>query len=538
MGLRMRGVKINEIKGLAARRGIAQVLLLLLLWPQGQALGQVAAEGRVRPGRWEEVSAQISALLDQPKFSAARWGVRIVARGGRVLYERDAGKSFVPASNMKLYTSAAALDLLGPEFRVETTVYAERPIGRGGVLLGDLVLYGRGDPNLSARFESGNDLDEFKPAGRIGAIEALADQIAARGLKRVQGDLIGDDSYFATAPLGPGWEWDDAQFYYGAQVSALTINDNVVTFTVTPAARAGLPPRIEVQPQTGYVTIVNRAMTSRAGPRRIGVHREPGSNTVEFFGSIPRGAEAFEVNIAIHDPALFAATLLKEALARRGIRVSGKVRRMDSVARLTQPFAPERMQVVAKIVSQPLSEMLKVVNKPSQNLHTELLLRQLGALRGVGPELDDYGRPVPDDARGNEVRRQFLERAGVDLKGLNLRDGSGLARQDLVTPKATTELLEFMLAHPHARIFRDSLPVAGVDGTLERRMRDTPAAGNVRAKTGSLSNVNTLSGYLTTKRGDLIVFSMMGNNYTGSGRDVTLVFDQICALLCDYEGEL
>jgi D-alanyl-D-alanine carboxypeptidase/D-alanyl-D-alanine-endopeptidase (penicillin-binding protein 4) len=401
------------------------------------------------------------------------------------------------------------------------------------MLRGDLVLYGKGDPNLSARFETG-DPSDFRAADTIPAIESLADQIKELGIRRVTGAIVGDDSYFSSDLLGVGWEWDDAQFYYGAEVSALTVNDNVVTFTVTPT-KTGSAPLISVQPRTTYMKVINHATTSAQGAKRVGVHRPLDSNTVEFFGSIPKG-EKFEVQIAVHDPALFAATLLKEALERRGVSVTGGVKREGAVGRTSLPLDLGKLEKVARVSSPPLSTMLKVINKPSQNLHTELMLRQLGA-QGERP-LTEYGRQRSSDQLGDEVRRKFLGRAGVDLRPLSLRDGSGLARQDLVTPRSTTQLLSFMRSHPHFDVFRDSLPIAGQDGTLERRMRETAAAGKVRAKTGTLSYVNALSGYLQTRSGQLLIFSMMGNNYVGPGRDVTQVMDQICVLLADFEGQL
>lgn len=531
-------------------------LLLVLALSFAPVLAQQAQPAPVRPQTLVELQQHIAALLDQPQFAAARWGVLIKTTTGNVIFERDAGKAFMPASNMKLYTSAAALDAFGPDFKLKTSVYATKPVSKNGTLRGDLIFYGRGDPNLSPRFDADNEdkYDDLNPKDTITAIEQLADQIKARGIRVVTGHLIGDDSYFAGDPLGPGWEWDDAQFYYGAEVSALTVNDNAVTFTVTPGRRSGDKPAIKVQPATAYVQIVNHAATSDAGATRIGVHRPLNSNTVEFFGTIPRNAPEFKVNIAIHDPARFAATLLKEALQRRGIRVQGRVERLSAHARVAQPFDEAKLIEVAAVPAQPLAELLKVVNKPSQNLHTELLLRQLAKLYRApevaqnpgGSEstttaasgLDSYGRPQPSHALGNEVRKQFLQKAGVDTQPLSLRDGSGLARQDLVTPRATVRLLEFMLAHTHANAFRDSLPIAGVDGTLERRLRNTAAAGNVRAKTGTLSYVNALSGYVTTRRGQVLVFSMMGNNYVGAGRDVTGALDQICALLAEFAGEL
>jgi D-alanyl-D-alanine carboxypeptidase/D-alanyl-D-alanine-endopeptidase (penicillin-binding protein 4) len=515
-------------------------LLLVIALSLAPAFAQHSAPSTNKPATIAELQTAIAALFDQPKFAAARWGARIITPDGQVIFERDADKTFMPASNMKLYTTSAALDAFGPDFKIKTSVYATKPV-RKGVLRGDLILYGRGDPNLSPRFDTDDPkrYSELKPADKITAIERLADQIKSRGVKTIAGDLIGDDSYFAGDLLGPGWEWDDAQFYYGAEVSALTVNDNSVSFTITPARRVGAQPTLRVQPQTNYVKIINNAKTSDGGQTRIGVHRPLNQNSIEFFGSIPRGAREFEVDIAIHDPASFAATLLKEALQRRGVRVPGRVKRLDAVARIAEPFDESKLVEIASVESQPLAESLKVVNKQSQNLHTELLLRQLGAQPTTAPaELDDYGRPRSTAARGNETRRQFLQKAGVEIQPLSLRDGSGLARQNLVTPRSTSRLLEFMLTHQHFSFWRESLVVAGIDGTLERRMRDTAAANNFRGKTGTLSYANALSGYVTTKRGQLLILSLMGNNYTGAGREVTAVLDQICVMLAEFEGEI
>ncbi|HEY7182332.1 MAG TPA: D-alanyl-D-alanine carboxypeptidase/D-alanyl-D-alanine-endopeptidase [Blastocatellia bacterium] len=521
----------------ANRIVVLPLVILLAIIP---AFAQQPSPAPDRPATLAELQSRIAALLDQPKFASARWGARIITTEGGVVFERDVDKSFMPASNMKLYTSAAALDAFGPDFKIKTSVYSTRPAGKNGLLNGDLILYGRGDPNLSPRFDTDDPrrYDELEPADKITAIERLADQIKASGIKTVAGNLIGDDSFFAGDLLGPGWEWDDAQFYYGAEVSALTVNDNSVTFTVTPATRVGGPPSIKVQPETGYLKIVNNARTVAKGQTRIGVNRPLDSNTVEFFGGIPRGASEFKVDLAAHDPARFAATLLKEALARRGVRVSGKVERYDAIVRVAKPFDESKLLEVASVESQPLSEMIKVINKQSQNLHAELMLRQLGTLSADALSLDDYGRPKSTAALGAEIRRQFLQKAGIEVTPLSLRDGSGLARQDMVTPRSTVQLLGFMRAHPRSKTWLESLTVAGVDGTLERRMRDSAAANNMRGKTGSLTYVNALSGYITTRRGQPLILSLMGNNYTGPGRDTTGVMDQICIMLADFDGEI
>ncbi len=529
----------------------AKCLLLALLLHTFPAFAQqavVAVPVEAKPQSPAELQARILAVLEQPKFAHARWGMRIINSAGRPVLERDVDKVFMPASNMKLYTTAAALDALGPDCKFKTSVYAAGKINRS-VLQGNVILYGRGDPNLSARFDLNaegkpNPLDEFTAADKITALEKLADQLYARGIKVIAGDVIGDDSYFATEGLGASWSWEDLQYYYGAAVSALTVNDNAVTFTVKPAARAGLPPLITMRPLTSYVKIVNHATTGNGsdGKTHLGINRPLGSNEVEFFGTIPVAAKDFSDEIAVHDPARFAATLFKEALARRGIRVTGQVKRMDAVARGIEPLDEAKLSELAFIESQPLATLLKVINKESQNLHTEIMLRQLGEqtrleLRGAPRELNEYGRPKSSEARGLEVLKQFLTKAGVDVSTLSLRDGSGLARQDLVAPRATSQLLLFMSRHPHFAVYRDSLPIAG-EGTLRRRMKGTAAEGKVQAKTGSLTHVRALSGYVTTKQGQMLIISLMGNNYTGAGADLTGVFDQICVLLAEYESEL
>ncbi len=515
------------------------ILVLIILLSLSPALSQQPAPTSTKPATLADLQERITELIDQSKFASARWGLRIITTDGQVIFERDADKAFMPASNMKLYTSAAALDAFGPTFKIKTSVYAANPIVKG-VLQGDLILYGRGDPNLSPRFETDDPkrYSDFMPANKISAIEKLADQIKARGIRVIAGNIIGDDSFFAGDLVGPGWEWDDMQFYYGAEVSALTANDNTLTFTIAPASKVGEKPVIKVQPITNFVRIINNATTSANGQTRIGVHRPVNSNDIEFFGAIPRRAPGVSVNIAIHNPAVFAATLLREALARRKIRLRGRIERRDAIARVAEPIDVSKMTEVAKYESQPLSEMLKIVNKQSQNLHTELLLRQLGTRHPEYGLLDEYERPKQTASLGTEMSRRFLQRAGIEVGALSLRDGSGLARQNLVTPRSTTRLLEYMLIHKHSSVYRESLALAGVDGTLERRMRETEAFNNFRGKTGTLSYVNSLSGYVTTHRGQVLIFSMMGNNYVGSGRDVTVVLDQVCAMLAEFDGGL
>ena len=559
----------SKVSGKAWASGWVFLIIAAGLQPEwGLALAQPATSRQVSsatPRTVEELQRRITEWIEHPRFAGARWGMLIQTVDGQTLFSRDADRTFMPASNMKLYTTAAALDILGPEARVRTSVWATRRPTRNGLLVGDLVFQGRGDPNLSPRFQEGSppNYNDLPITSRIPAIEALADQLAARGIRTIRGNLIADDSYLPGDLLGPGWEWDDVQYYYGAEISALSVNDNSVTLRVVPARRVGRVAEVDVLPATGYVRLVNRVETVANGETRVRAYRALNSNTIELSGRMARTASPTEVSVAIHDPALFAATLLKEALARRQIRLLGRVVRVDLGQRALDPIDEERWVELAGIDSAPVSELIRVVNKQSQNLHAELLLRMLGRApvklpceedpfpsegcerprpvrESSNPQLplDEFGQPLPILTRGNALRRAFLTRAGIDPSQLSLRDGSGLARQNLVTPAATIRLLEFMENHPHRTAFRESLVIAGVDGTLERRMRDSAATNNFRGKTGTLSYANALSGYLQTRGGDRLLISLMGNHYVGPGRDVTMVFDQICGLLANYAGEL
>ena len=521
------------------RKITALLLLIALFIPGAASFAQQSINDSVA-----ELQAAINTLLDQPKFAAGRWGIRVITESGKVVFERDADKLFIPASNMKLYTTAASLDAFGPDLRFRTSVYAGNKALRRGILKGDVVLFGRGDPNISARFEldengKPNPIDSFLSAEVLAPIEKLADQLKARGVKVITGNLIGDDSYFTADQWGAAWQWDDLLEYYSAPISALTVNDNVVTFLVDPARKEGRPPVVSVLPATRYGKLINHAVTGpgKDGKTHLKIDRKLDSDTFELIGNIPVGANQFKVDVAIKSPALFAATLLREALARRHIRVTGTVKSINATDRVKHPLDQKALTEIAFIESQPVSVLIKAVNKPSQNLHAEILLRQLGELKGTPRDLDDLGRPRRSDIRGIEVLRQFLSRAGVNGNALSIRDGSGLARHDLVSPASTTGLLLFMLHHQFAPVFLDSLPVPG-DGTLRSRMLNSPAKDKLSAKTGSLAYVRSLSGYVTTAGGERLIFSFMGNNYLGPGGDLTSTYDKIASLLAAFSGRL
>ncbi len=467
------------------------------------------------------LQALAESLAGRPALQGARLGIRVEdAETGAVLADVGGDKRFLPASNMKLLTTAAALDALGPDFRVRTSVYAAAP-DANGVVAGDLTLVGRGDPTISSRFNAD------KKDARLTPLENLADQVAAAGVKEVAGDIVGDESYFRALPLGDGWGWDDLQWYYGAEVSALSVADNHVTLTVTPT-RPGEPPQATLAPATSYVTVRNGATTAAGKDAdTFGLRRGLADNDIELYGLLPANGGR-ELGVAVHDPARFAAHLFRDMLLRRGIVVRGGARRADANLRQRQPLDTEKLAEIAFIESPPLSVWARTTNKVSSNLFAELLLRHLGKLRGPADK--------DADAAGCEVVADFMQRVGAPVAELKIRDGSGLSRLDNVTPAALTALLRYMRKHPAWDVFYDSLPIAGKDGTLRSRMKDTRAADNLRAKTGTLDDVSALAGYVVAANGRVLVFSFVANHLNTARTAGVAAGDDLGKALAEYAG--
>jgi D-alanyl-D-alanine carboxypeptidase/D-alanyl-D-alanine-endopeptidase (penicillin-binding protein 4) len=490
---------------------------------------------RVAPATLAELKTRIEEIARQPALERGFFAVKIVSLDtGVVIYEQSANKFTRPASNMKLYTVAAALDRLTPDYHFMTSVYVkEKP--EDGKVKGDLIVYGRGDPSFAARFNNG---DYFK------GLNDLAARILAAGVKRIKGDLIGDESWFNGAPLGSGWEWEDLQWSYGALVSALTVNDNAIDLTVKPGDRVGAPVAITSGPPATFMTIANRATTGARGSKSdLQVYRGLGANTLEITGSLPLGDNGFTGSVAIPDPALAFVTMLRDALVKRGVKIDGRVRTVDArsgtsivpiSSAVLAPGAnlpPQSQPIeIASMQSPPFSLIASHTLKPSQNLYTEIILRTLGKLTSTGPS-------QTNEEAGLIVVRNFLRQAGASESDLALNDGSGLSRNDMITANATVQLLTYMSKHKYFSQFRDALPIAGVDGTLRTRMRGTPAEGNLRAKTGSLSSVASLSGYVTTAAGEHLVFSMMLNNYPDASALRRDSIDAIAVLLASFPGK-
>jgi serine-type D-Ala-D-Ala carboxypeptidase/endopeptidase (penicillin-binding protein 4) len=531
----------------------AYVVLVLLL-----SASLVAAPAKKAPPK-KNLGEQIKAILNRPELTRAHWGLDVAdLDSGKTVYSLNADQLFIPASNTKLFTTAAALATARPDYRFHTTIETSGKIDGEGRLLGDLVIVGRGDPNISGRVVPFMLKTERVPP-HTQVLEEMADQLAARGLKIVDGDLIGDDTFYSPQRYGEGWAQDDLQWIDGAPVSALTFNDNVVFVNIQPAEHDGDKALLTPEPENSYYEIENRIVTTAAGvARKIGIHRDTGSKKVLMWGTIPLGDPGAKEFLAIEDPAEFTAQLFRALLERRGITVTGKTGarhgeigqfydlpaslaatlpgdRRQRCCSAEQPApapdatpssAPAPAEVLAEHVSLPFIEDVRIINKTSQNLHAELALRLTGKLAGPGGSFEGGGAAV----------KQFLLQAGLSEEEFVFLDGSGLSRRNLVTPAAVVRLLVFASRQPWGPAFEESLPLSGTDGSLQDRFVKTSAIGQVHAKTGTLSHVNALSGYARTLGGRRLVFSIFCNNHNLPSSKTLAAIDEIVGLLVQEGG--
>jgi len=498
-----------------ARRGLLAALLLL------------GAGGLAAATLAQRVQAALEAT---PVARGALWGIQAVdLASGKTLCELNANRFFVPASNTKLFTTALALTALGPEATFRTRVLAANPPDGDGVLQGSLRLLGGGDPNLSARAVP---YDKGAASGDpLAAIRDLAGQVAAKGVKRVTGDIVGDDTWYVWQPYAEGWTLDDPATSYGAAVSALAVNDNSQTLSIRPGAAVGDLAALLLNPALEYYRIENRVRTVVAdGERNIHADRLPGSRTLRVWGAIPLRGRGEEVALGIDDPALYAALALRSALEDRGIAVDGAAVAEhlfpEDVPDLKSAAAPPANAAgveLARRDSAPLVECLRVVGKVSQNLHAEMMLRAVGRAR----------RNVGSREAGLEEMRTFLAEAGIPAGAYDLVDGSGMARLNLATPAAVVSLLRPMYASRTRRDFLSLLPVGGEDGTLAARFTGAALTGRVHAKTGALAHVSALSGYAQRPNKTWVAFSILVNNYDGQPAEIRKAMDRVCALIME-----
>lgn len=449
------------------------------------------------------LDARIDAIIHQPRYAGAVWGIKIVSLdSGDTLYAYRPDHLLLPASTAKLYTAALVLDTVGAGYRIPTRLLGTGPI-RHGTLEGSLVLYGMGDPSLGATPATADWADQ------------LAAQLAAHGVRRIRGDLIADTDYFTGPRHGSGWEAGDMQSGFAAPTSALSVDENTVVAAVQPGARVGWPARVTLDPADTGLVLDDSMITSTARtPADINLYRAPDDPTLYAFGSMPVGMPAQHYQLSINDPARFAGACLQRALARHGIRLDGHVRVLRWPQSDADLFAQAPAQPLGEVLSPPLLDVLTSGLKRSQNLYLENLLQ----IAGVEARNAAASSPPPPTFRSSEgwgihALYQWLDRIGIARSQVLLEEGSGLSRQDLTTPAALVRLLQYFAAQPYATQLRDALPIAGVDGTLQWRMRDTPAAGNVHAKTGSMTYVDCLAGYVTTAGGQRLAFAIMLNHY-------------------------
>ena len=486
---------------------------------------------------------RIAGVLGSPDLARGFWGIEVTSlSSGETLYSLNSDKLFSPASNTKLFTTAAALALIGPNYKFRTTVETVATLDRYGRLNGDLVLVGHGDPNLSGR-ELPYDLRTQRKDDPIQALETLADALVQKGVKYVDGDIVADDSYFAFERYGEGWSQDDLVWADGAPVSALTVNDNVVFVHILPADRPGEKAFVSVSPFADYYRLDNRIITTPAGTgRKFFVNREPGSTVLTLWGNMPLDDPGANEALAIEDPAEFAAGLFRQLLEKRGIVIYGKQRtRHTELATLStfsataiapsrggsegssRPLKTDQPIVLASYESKPMLEDIRVVNKVSQNLHAEILLRLLGRERGTAGTIEG----------GLEVLRGFLTQAGIASDQYVFYDGSGLSRQNLVTPHAIVQLLRYASTQPWGAAFKSTFPLSGVDGSLSDRLNAPRLQSRIYGKTGSLGGVKTLSGYATTDSGEMVVFSILSNNSNLPAKRVTDTIDQVVQVIVE-----
>jgi serine-type D-Ala-D-Ala carboxypeptidase/endopeptidase (penicillin-binding protein 4) len=435
-----------------------------------------------------ELQHSVDGILGDPVLDRTYWGILVRSLSKEeTLYAKNAGKLMMPASNMKILTLAAAADRLGWDFTYETRLIAFG-MSDGGTV-DDLMVVGSGDPTIGSE-----GLDK-------GLFDQWAAQLKATGIRTIRGRIIGDDNAFDDETLGPGWAWDYLGDGYAAGVGALQYNENVAWLTIAPSSTVGTAPVVTASPEGSGLEIINRLTTTSAGTAQsVATRRVPGSVRLELRGSIPLGSAPILRRVSVDNPTLFFVNAMRTAFIKRGIDVQGPAMDIDDVV---NPPVAQHGTVLAIYRSPALSAIAMRMMKVSQNVYAETLLKTMGAAMGA-----------PTVAGGREAVRSTLQSWGIAPTAVVMIDGSGLSRYNLVTPETLVAILTHVDRDQRLREpFEQTLPVWGQDGTLGARSRDTAAASTVRAKTGSIANVRSLSGYVKTADAEPLVFAILANNF-------------------------
>ncbi len=466
-----------------------------------------------------ELQAKLNALLNQPRYRGAEWSVKIAALdSGVTIYEDHPERLLSPASNSKLYTGALALDTLGGDYRFTTPIFGTAKVAADGTLAGDLIISGRGDPS-------------WKGSNFPAIFDPFATVLTRAGVKSVAGDLVADATFFRGLSSGGGWSVDDLEDSDGAEISALTVADNAANIRVAPGARDGDPCVLTLDPPGTVIYLVNLTKTIPAGGRaHLELHKATGTNDFYVLGQMPAGGAAETLDTAVPEPARWFGAALKSALASRGIVVQGGVRVLAWPE--TRPWNNPDLYKLGEVQSPPLREIVRSFMKPSQNLETDLVFEHVGELT----RQPDTAPWVTSEDLAVRALDRFLAQHGVP-PDVHFDEGSGLSRNNLTSANATVALLTVMATNRWAADYYAALPIAGVDGTLRNRMKNTPAYKMVHAKTGTLRWANSLSGYVTTAAGEKLVFSLMLNRYAAPpDRRRTDDLDAIAAMLAGFKG--
>lgn len=487
----------------------------------------------------------ITTILSAPPVAHVHWGIAVSTLDGTPIYTLNDDQLFQPASTAKLFTTAAAMHLLGPGYTVTTLLDAPAP--NSDTIHGDLILRGAGDPSFASV-----NTPYIEPTARthtsspstLPQLDLFANQLLSSGIRHITGDIIGDDTLYPWQPYPDDWATDDLLWGYGAPISALSLRDNTLRLTITPAARAGDPATVTLLPDIPFYDLqATVSTTAHKTQSSVQVQRIPNTRTIRVWGAIALGSGTDLEELAIDDPAEYAATALQQILIAHGIRIDGRARAQHRLPAEIKSFRTQANEPLPSLplaatsasfttstptpplrigrVSPTLAEDIVATNKDSLNLHAELFLLALGKQYGADGT----------QAQGARVVRQFLLHAGLAPYDFVFFDGSGLSGHDLVTPRATVRLLTYAPTQPWFELWRASLPIGGVDGTLEHRFTKPPLKGNVIAKTGTLGESRALSGYITCASGRTVAFTIMAGNHLPSTNADREAIDQIVAAI-------